>query len=87
MTKKLAEAHNGFFHFGQRLIGQYKTTGIDPNEQSVFIQLMNSSHEPLCWWRGKVADFLDSKPSMKCITMKPDSVVGKMKNSDESGIL
>ena len=80
MTDKLREAYNGFYHFGERMSFEFKTTGIDPKDQSVFIHILNSSHEPLCWWRGVVAEFLDPRPSMDYITMKPDGVVEKMKN-------
>ena len=43
--------------------------------ENIFIYLMDGSY-PICFWKGKVSDFLDPNPEFRWITLKNDKAIG-----------
>jgi len=42
---------------------------------------------PVCFWRGKVRDFVNENPDNQWITLKADRAIGKVENDYEAGMI
>ena len=42
---------------------------------------------PVCWWKGKVSDFMDPNPQYKWLTMKNDKAYGLVAKEHEAGLI
>ena len=54
--------------------------------ENIFIYLMDGSY-PICFWKGKVSDFLDPNPEFRWITLKNDKAIGKVDCDSAAGML
>ena len=50
----------------------------------VYIYLM-ADNLPVCWWKGRVSDFLDPNPQIKTIKMRIDKALAYIKSESEAG--
>ena len=42
---------------------------------------------PVCWWKGRVSDFMDPNPQYKWLTMKNDKAYGYVTKEHEAGLI
>lgn len=54
--------------------------------QSMFIYLMYKS-TPVCYWKGKVKDYIDPNPKYQWLSLKVDKAIGKIENDYEAGMI
>ena len=54
--------------------------------ENIFVYLMDGNY-PICFWKGKVSEFLDPNPKFRWLTFKNDKAVGKVTDDHEAGML
>lgn len=87
-TSNPKEAKTGYNRWSER-INQQTFKSAYPNFDQmadVFVYLMSGKH-PVCYWKGKVKDFLDPNPTYRWIALKADKSVGKVENDYEAGMI
>ena len=52
----------------------------------IYVYLMNGD-VPICWWKGKVTEFLDPNPTYRWLIMKNDKAIGEVVNDYEAGMI
>lgn len=54
--------------------------------ENIFVYLMDGNY-PICFWKGKVSEFLDPNPKFRWLTFLNDKAVGKVTDDHEAGML
>lgn len=52
----------------------------------VYVYLMEKD-VPICYWRGKLTDFLDPNPKYQWIPLKNDPAIGKIEEEHHAGMI
>ena len=83
--KEYKQGYNRFSERFQQAV--FKSTFPSVEEMdTVFVYLMDGSY-PICYWKGKVADFMDPNPQFQWLRLKNDKAVGKVDEDHEAGML
>lgn len=82
------EYRQGYNRFSERFPQQVMNTPYPSIEQmeNIFVYLMDGSY-PICYWKGKMTDFMDPNPKFQWLTMKNDRAVGSVSEDHEAGML
>jgi hypothetical protein len=52
----------------------------------LFIYLM-AGNEPICFWKGKVSEFIEPSPDQRWLILKVDKAIGKVENDFDAGMI
>lgn len=87
-TSDPKESKNGYNRWSERFVKQtIKTKYSNIAEMdNIFIYLMDGKY-PICYWKGKVSEFMDPDPKQRWLILKVDKAVGKVDNDYDSGMI
>ena len=86
-TKAPQEQRPGYNRWNQRIHQVFKTEYSQPETlDRVYVYLMSGDY-PICWWKGKVSDFLNPDPEYRWLTMKNDKAYGYVAKEHEAGMI
>ena len=54
--------------------------------ENMFVYLMDGS-TPICFWKGKVSEFINPDPSYRWLILKNDKSIGKVSEDHEAGMI
>ena len=87
-SKTPQESKPGYSRWSERInMTTFKSVYSNPEQMDrVYIYLMRGDI-PICWWKGKVTEFLDPNPSYRWLIMKNDKAIGEVVNDYEAGMI
>lgn len=87
-TDKPKEAKHGYNRWSERFqktIFKAKYPDVESMD-NMFVYLMDGS-TPICFWKGKVKDFVDPNPKYQWLILKNDRAIGKVDEDHEAGMI
>ena len=87
-TDNPKESKHGYNRWSERFEKTIMKTTYPNVEQmeNIYVYLMDGSY-PICYWKGKVTEFLDPNPSYRWLILKNDRAIGKVENDHEAGMI
>ena len=88
VTEAPKEYKHGYNRWSERFAKTlFKTTypNVEMMEQ-IFVYLLDGDKK-ICYWKGKVTEFLDPNPQYRWLILKNDKSLGKVKEDHEAGMI
>ena len=61
--------------------------GTENQEYRIYVYLLDTSDVPICFWHGKLSEFMDIDAKWKWIQLKPNRSYAKIENDQQAGMV